>query len=551
VNPEKLWVLFRLFFNFKSIFMNKRPYIYLPLFLALALIVGILIGTYLLPSGNKNNSLFNFSRYDKFNDVMNYIESDYVDTINKKNLLEKAITGLLESLDPHSAYISAEDFNDANDPLKGNFDGIGVQFRVIRDSIVVINTVPGGPSEQLGILAGDRIVKIDGKNVAGIKIPDTEVMKRLKGKRGTTVSVSIFRKDEPGLLSFLITRNVIPTYSVDIAYMFNSEIGYIKLSKFSSTTADEVYNAIASLKNQGMRKLIFDLRGNGGGYLDAAISIADEFLPKGKTIVYTEGSHRARQNYYSENSGLFETQNMVILIDEFTASASEIVSGAIQDNDRGLIIGRRSFGKGLVQEQIQLNDGSAVRLTVARYHTPTGRCIQKPYTSDIYEYYSEFYNRLLDENADAADSLNFADTVRYKTPKGKIVYGGGGIMPDIYVPFKSEYISAYYRKTISKGLIYEYAFDYADKNRRQLKKYGNAKNFISSYQVSDETLNDFISFAEKKGLPKNEAEIKVAEPNLKALLKGAIGRNIYDDPAFYPVILPSDQIFQKALDVLK
>ncbi|HNW88867.1 MAG TPA: S41 family peptidase [Bacteroidales bacterium] len=532
--------------------MNKRFAIYLPIFFALTLIAGILAGRYLLPGAKNSSTLFNFNRYDKFNDVMNFIESDYVDTINKKTLLEKAVTGMLESLDPHSVYIPAEDFNEANDPLAGNFDGIGIQFRKVRDTIVVINTIPGGPSEKQGLLAGDRIVKIDGKNVAGIKIPDEEVMKRLKGPRGTTVKVGIYRRDEHKMLNFTITRNVIPTYSVDIAYMVDSRIGYIKLSKFSASTADEVYNAISSLKNQGMTQLIFDLRGNGGGYLDAAISIADEFLPENKMIVYTEGSHRPRQNHYSKNSGLFENNDLAILIDEFSASASEILAGAIQDNDRGTIIGRRSFGKGLVQEQIQLDDGSAIRLTVARYHTPTGRCIQKPYTSDIDKYYTEFYKSLLDEYVETADSLNFADTAeRYKTPKGKIVYGGGGIMPDIYIPYKSENVSAYYRKIVSKGLVYDYAFDYADKNRKSLKRYNNAKNFLSQFQVSNELFNDFITYAEQKGVVRDEVGIKLAGPGLKAMLKGYIGRNIFDDPAFYPVILTEDITFKKAIEVLK
>lgn len=531
--------------------MNKRSQIYLPFFFALTLIAGILVGNFLLPSVQNGNSILKFNRYDKFNDVINYIENDYVDTIKKSTLLEKAITGLLESLDPHSAYIPAADFNEANDPLKGNFDGIGIQFRVIRDTIAVINTIPGGPSEKKGVMAGDRIVKIDGKNVAGIKIPDADVMKKLKGPRGTVVNIRIYRRDEHKFLDVAITRNVIPTYSVDIAYMVDNKTGYIKLSKFSASTGEEVYNAISSLKKQGMVQLIFDLRGNGGGYLDEAINIADEFLPANKMIVYTEGSHRPRQNYYSKKNGLFETNKLVVLIDEFSASASEILAGAIQDNDRGLIIGRRSFGKGLVQEQTQLDDGSAIRLTVARYHTPTGRCIQKPYSADINEYYSEFFKRLLDEDADAADSMNFADTIRYKTPKGKIVYGGGGIVPDIYIPYKSEFISDYYRAIMNKGLIYEYAFDYADKHRKTLKQYGNAKNFISQFQITGDIFSDFINYAEKKGVARDEGGIKLAEPGLKALLKGAVGRNIFDDPAFYPVILKEDITFKKALEVLK
>jgi len=532
--------------------MNKRFAIILPLFFALTLIAGILAGKYLLRGAGNTSSLFGGSHYDKFNDVMNYIESDYVDTINKKILHEKAITGLLETLDPHSVYIPAEEFNEANAPLAGNFDGIGVQFRLIRDTIVVINTVAGGPSEKEGIHAGDRIVKIDGKNVAGKKITNEEVMKKLKGPRGTKVKVGIFRREEHKMMDFFITRNIIPTHSVDVAYMVNEKVGYIKLNTFSATTSDEVYDAISALLSQGMKQLIFDVRDNGGGYLDAAISIADQFLPDKNMIVYTEGSHRARKNNYSKNGGLFENGGLVILINEFSASASEILAGAVQDNDRGTIIGRRSFGKGLVQEQIKLRDGSAIRLTVARYYTPTGRCIQKPYSSDVYEYYMDFYKSLLDEDSGASDSLNFNDTVRYKTPKGKIVYGGGGIMPDIYIPNKSEFVSAYYRKILNKGsLLSDFAFDYADQNRKKLKQYQNAQNFVALFQISDDLFNNFIAYAASKGVARDDEGIKAAAPRLKVLLKANIGRNIFDDPAFYPVYLQDDITFKKALEVLK
>jgi carboxyl-terminal processing protease len=531
---------------------NKRPYIYLPIYFSLTLIVGIFLGTVLMPAFSGKSGLFSFGskHYDKLNDVLNYIENDYVDTISRKSLTEKAINGVLQSLDPHSAYISAEEFNDANDPLMGNFDGIGVQFRVIRDSITVINPVAGGPSEAKGIMGGDRIVKIDGKNVAGIKIKDAEVMKKLKGPRGTEVTVSIFRKGLNKLKDYTITRNVIPTYSVDIAYMANPYIGYIKLSKFSASTYEEMVAAISKLEKQGMEKLILDLRGNGGGYLDAAINLADEFLDDKKLIVYTEGTHRRKKNYYAKHDGVFEKNEMVVLIDDFSASASEIVSGAIQDNDRGLIIGRRSFGKGLVQEQINLADGSAVRLTVARYHTPTGRCIQKPYNGNSEEYYLEFYQRIMEEDAGIIDSLNFSDTIKYKTPKGKIVYGGGGIMPDIYVPVKTEFISDYYRKVLNKGLINEFGFDYADKNRIALNSFGSAKNYIAHFNVTQKILDDFIAYAEVKGIKRDDEGIKLAEKTLQTQLKGAIGRNIYDDAAFYPVILPVDKIFEKAVNVL-
>ncbi len=531
---------------------NKRPFIYLPIFFALTLILGIFLGTTLIPALNGRGNLFSFksNHYDKFNDVMNYIQNDYVDTINKNNLTEKSLNSLLQTLDPHSAYISADEFNDVNDPLMGNFDGIGVQFRVIHDTITVLNTVPGGPSEKLGILGGDRIVKIDGKNAAGVKIKDVDVMKRLKGKRGTTVNVNIYRKSEKKYYDFAITRNVIPTNAVDYSYMVNQNIGYIKLSKFSASTFDEIDAALSKMTKQGMTKLIFDMRGNGGGYLDAAINIADEFLSAKKLIVYTEGSHRPKKSYYATSDGLFENNDLVILIDEFSASATEIVSGAIQDNDRGTIIGRRSFGKGLVQEQIQLGDGSAIRLTVARYHTPTGRCIQKPYSGDYEKYYMDFYKRLVEDEAEAMDSVNLADTIKYKTPGGKIVYGGGGIMPDIYVPYKTEFLSDYYRKILNKGLIYDFGFDYADNHRKFLRCYINARKYLLEFSVTPAIFQEFIAFAEKNGIKRDDEGIKAAETTLKALIKGAIGRNIFDDAAYYPAVLPADKVFEKAVEVL-
>lgn len=531
---------------------NRRPYIYLPIYFSITLILGIFIGIILIPSlSNKSNLIsIGTKSYDKLNDLLNYIENEYVDTISRNALTERTINGLLHSLDPHSAYISAEMFKEANEPLVGNFDGIGVQFRVINDTITVINTVAGGPSEKMSILGGDRIVKIDGKNVAGIKIKDEDVMKKLKGPRGTQVVVNIYRKSTKQFKEFTIIRNVIPTYSVDISYMPAPAIGYIKLSKFSASTYDEMVEAISKLEKQGMKKLILDLRGNGGGYLDAAINLADEFLDDKKLIVYTEGAHRSKKNYYAKNKGLFEKNELVVLIDEFSASASEIISGAVQDNDRGLIIGRRSFGKGLVQEQIQLADGSAVRLTVARYHTPTGRCIQKPYSGDMEEYYMEFYQRLMEEDAEIIDSLNLLDTIKYKTPMGKVVYGGGGIMPDIYVPNKAEFISDYYRKVLNKGLINDFAFKYADNNRTSLRSYGSAQGFMASFNITQNVFNDFVAYAETKGVKRNEDGIKLAEETLRTQIKGAIGRNIYDDDAFYPVILKVDKVFEKAITVL-
>ncbi len=530
--------------------MNKRPYIYLPILFSLVLILGIIIGAKLLPVSSFSNVFnLNYSNTNKLNDIINFIEQEYVDSVSKNKLVEDAITGMLQSLDPHSDYIPASEFAEANDPLVGNFDGIGVQFKVIKDTIIVIAVIHGGPSEKQGLAPGDRIVKINAKNVAGIKIKDQEVMKQLKGKKGTEVTVSIYRKGKPQLIDFTITRGEIPTYSVDIAYMVTNLIGYIKLEKFSGTTVEEFTTALKTLKEKGMKKLIFDLRGNGGGYLDAAISICDQFLSADKLILYTEGFHRKRKTYYSTGEGLFENGALVILIDEMSASASEIVSGAMQDNDRATIIGRRSFGKGLVQEQSKLVDGSAIRLTVARYHTATGRCIQKPYTSSVAEYYMEFYQRLLEEGM-VSDSINEGDTVKFTTPKGKIVYGGGGIMPDIYVSSKSEEYSAYFKKLNDKNLIYLFAFEYADKNRKQLNAYKNANNYISSFVITPQIFNDFTNYCEKSGVKKSDADIVKSGDLIKTYIKAFIGRNIFNDEAFYPVLLPKDKVFKKALEVI-
>jgi carboxyl-terminal processing protease len=530
--------------------MNKRPYIYLPILFSLVLILGIIIGAKLLPVSSFSNVLnFNYSNTNKLNDIINYIEQEYVDSVSKNKLVEDAITGMLQNLDPHSDYIPAAEFADANAPLVGNFDGIGVQFKVIKDTIIVMAVIHDGPSQKVGLAAGDRIVKINNKNVAGIKIKDQEVMKQLKGKKGTEVTVSIYRKGKPNLIDYTITRGEIPTYSVDIAYMVTSQIGYIKLEKFSGTTVEEFTNALKTLKGKGMKKLIFDLRGNGGGYLDAAISICDQFLPADKLILYTEGYHRKKKTYYSTGEGIFENGALVILIDEMSASASEIVSGAMQDNDRATIIGRRSFGKGLVQEQSKLVDGSAIRLTVARYHTATGRCIQKPYNSSIAEYYMEFYQRLLDEGM-VSDSIMEGDTLKFTTPKGKTVYGGGGIMPDIYVSSKSAEYSPYFKKINDKNLIYLFAFEYADKNRKQLNAYRSASGFISAFSVTPQIFNDFTLFCEKSGVKKADVDIVKSGELIKTYIKAFIGRNIFNDEAFYPVLLTKDKVFIKALEVI-
>jgi len=530
--------------------MNKnRLKLYLPLIFSGILIFGILAGLELSRIGN-GGSLLGPRRENKINEVINYVKRNYVDTVNKGQLEEKAITGLLQSLDPHSLYISASEFHDATDPLLGSFEGIGVQFRIERDSITVINCVSGGPAEKLGIKAGDRIVKIDGKKGAGIKITNNDVLRKLKGKKGTRVKVSVYRWGMKELLEFTITRDVIPTYSLDISYMVDPGIGYIRLNNFSATTNDEITKALKDLNSRGMNKLILDLRGNGGGFLQAAIDVADQFLPDGKLIVYTQGVHHPKEVAYSTSGGLYETGELIVLIDEWSASASEILAGAIQDNDRGTIIGRRSFGKGLVQEQLNFSDGSAARVTVARYYTPTGRCIQKPYKNGSEDYYNDYYHRFISGEMENPDSIHFPDSLKFKTPKGKIVYGGGGIMPDIYVPVEKDTLSKYFNLLVNKGLIYQYAFDYTDKNRKILH-YKSFDDFNRNFTITDEIYADFISYSAKSGIRHEGKNLPVSDQKVKVYLKAYIGRNILDNPGFYPVLNTIDDTFLKAVSTLK
>lgn len=530
---------------------SKKFHVYLPIILALVFIAGIFLGGILSTNSSLNKKIFSFSDYDKLKDVMNYIENSYVDTVTKEELTEDAISSLLDKLDPHSSYITAAEFNDANDPLEGSFEGIGVEFRIQHDTITVINVIAGGPAEEKDVRAGDRIVKINDKNVASVKITNAQVMKLLKGTKGTKVTISVFRHGVKELLDFTITRGVIPTYSMDIAYMVTDNIGLIKLNKFSATTYDEFVKGLTDLKNKGMTKLILDLRDNGGGYLKAAINVADEFLPEGKLIVYTKGAHKSKEEEFATKTGYFESGSVVVLINEFTASASEIVAGALQDNDRATIIGRRSFGKGLVQEQLKLSDGSAIRLTVSRYYTPTGRCIQNPYDDGTEEYYNEFYQRFIDGELENVDSIKFADSLKFTTPKGKIVYGGGGIMPDVFVGLEKNENSKYFVTLFNKGLITQYSFDCVDKNRNAYETtYTDADNFIKNFSVDETIFNDFISYAEKNGVKKDKEEILLSEKKIMSYLKAFIGRNLFDDAAFYPVLYQTDKTVLKAVDVL-
>ena len=531
---------------------NSKVFIYLPIAFSLVLIAGMWIGLLLNRNEVSNTSIFPFrdATYNKVDDVVDYISHNYVDSVNVDEMETFAIDGMLQDLDPHTQYIPANEIKEVNDPLLGSFEGIGISFRIEKDTITVINPIAGGPSQKVGLMAGDRIVKINDTLAVGIS--NTGAIKKLKGPKGTKVKVSVFRRGVPKLMDFTITRDVIPTYSLDIAYMVNKDIGYIKLNKFSATTYKEFDKAAKDLKKQGMTKLILDLRGNAGGFLRAAINVADEFLPSGKLIVYTQGRNRPRNYAFATDRGELIKDTLVILIDEGTASASEIVAGAIQDNDRGLIIGRRSFGKGLVQEQVSLPDGSALRLTIARYYTPTGRCIQRPYKKDKFDaYYTDWIHRYEDGEMTNADSIRFNDSLKYKTPGGKTVYGGGGIMPDIYVPLITDTIHTYYNSLANKGIIFQFAFDYTDAHRATLQKYKDFESFDRGFNMSNKDYKDLVAFATDKGISATQKKVKVSKDKIKILFKAYVGRNILDEKGFYPIFHEIDTTFKRAVSELE
>ena len=515
--------------------------------LVAGVIIGFLASQLTMPKRQKPT----VAAVSKFDEVMYYVNTSYVDTVHTERIEQAAIVAMMDELDPHSQYISLDEFNAVNDPLLGSFEGIGVQFRIVEDTVTIVNTIKGGPSEKVGIMAGDRIVYVNDSLIAGIKIQNDSVMRLLKGPKGTKVRVRNYRRGVDGLIDFTITRDVIPTYSIDIAYMLDAETGYIKLSRFSATTYNEFVEAAKKLKGQGMQKLVFDLRGNSGGYLSAAVDIADEFLPKGSLVVFTEGRVKPRAAYYARHKGLLETMPVAVLIDGESASASEIVAGALQDNDRGTIIGRRSFGKGLVQEQLMLSDGSAIRLTVARYYTPTGRCIQKPFDGTREDYLMESYERYENGELFSADSIHFADSLRYTTPKGKTVYGGGGIMPDVYVPLVDDSTQYYFNRITNQGVLYQYAFDYCDRHRRELARYADVDAFAKGFRVSDAMFGELVKQADAKGIKGTESDKQVARREADILLKAYIARNLFDEAGFYPIYRPMDDMLQRALEVLQ
>lgn len=481
------------------------------------------------------------------------IENLYVDNTDEVKLVEDAITGMLDKLDPHSTYTDPEETKEMTTPLVGNFDGIGIQFNMLTDTVYVIQVIPGGPSEKVGLMTGDRIVQVNDTVIAGVKMKTSEIMKRLRGPKGTEVSIKVKRGNEPELLEFKIVRGNIPVHSLDAAYMADKHTGYIKLNRFAASSTGEVENAILDLKKKGMQNLILDLQGNGGGYLNIAIDLADEFLTKGKLIVYTEGSKQKREDAKATNRGLMEEGRVVILVDESSASASEILAGAVQDWDRGVIVGRRTFGKGLVQKPIPLPDGSMIRLTVARYYTPTGRCIQKPYESGKSEDYArDFINRYNHGELLSADSIHFPDSLKYNTLEtNRTVYGGGGIMPDVFIPVDTARYTDYHRHLVATGLITRAAMNYEDRHRDELKKsYKKPEKFEELFEVDDEILEDLLRLAEDEGITFKEEEYTHSLPLISLQIKALIARDIFDMAEYYRIMNKANDSFAEALRII-
>ena len=479
------------------------------------------------------------------------IENFYVDTANMDKVTEDAIIAALKELDPHSAYISKKDVEKANEPLVGSFEGIGVTYQLIRDTITVISPTAGGPSEKVGIMAGDQIIKIEGENAFGKKIDNEYVQKRLRGKKGTKVTVSVKRGNDPELLDFEIIRDKIPLNSINAAYMLDNHVGYIKLDRFAQESTQEFKEAFAKLQAQGMESLIFDLRGNTGGYLNTAIELVDQFIDNDKLIVFTEGLNSPRQEWRSTKDGLYTNGKLVVLIDEGSASASEILSGAIQDHDRGVVIGRRSFGKGLVQRPFNLPDGAQIRLTTSRYHTPSGRCIQRPYENGVEDYAKEMTKRLEHGEYFHADSIHFPDSLKYKTEGGRTVYGGGGIMPDIFIPVDTSYNSKLYTNLVRKGAMNRFTTDYGLKHRDEIKaKYGDFEQFNKNFVVRQDLIEGLKKAAEEAKVEWNEEQFQHSEKFILLQVKALIARNVWETQEYYRVMSSTDQGVQKALEIL-
>ena len=523
----------------------------MPLLLAICLVVGIVIGSFYANhfSGNKLGIINTSS--NKLNALLRIINDQYVDTVNMPDLVEEAMPLILSELDPHSAYIPAKDLQAVNDDLKGSFSGIGVQFTIQDDTIHINSVIQGGPSEKVGLMAGDRIVEVDDSTFVGKKVTNSEAMRKLKGPKGSKVKLGIFRPGESSILHFMVTRGDIPVKSIDATYMVNNKFGYIKVNKFGETTYSELLVALANLNQKNCKGLIMDLRGNTGGYMAAAIQMVNEFLPNNRLIVYTQGRKSPREDYKSNGTGSNPKMPIVVLVDEGSASSSEIFAGAIQDNDRGTIIGRRTFGKGLVQQPIEFSDGSAIRLTIARYYTPSGRCIQKPYEKGKDEAYEmDLLTRYEHGEFFSADSIKQNEKVVYHTRLGRPVYGGGGIMPDIFVPQDTTGMTSYFRMAATRGLIIRYTFDYTDRNRSKLQEFGNYETLLA-YLKTQNLLNDFAKWADSKGLKRRNNLMYKSKKLFELALYGNIIYNMLGLQANIEYINKDDQTVKKAIEVLE
>jgi carboxyl-terminal processing protease len=519
----------------------------------LNLIVVMLITTIIsIPSSTLSAQEKVPQNMQKFGRLLRLVESYYVDSADIDELTEKAIVHLLGELDPHSVYMSKDEVDKMNEPLVGNFEGIGISFNIFKDTLLVTSIIAGGPSEKVGLFAGDRILEVDNKNIAGTGIKNSDVFDLLRGNKGTTVNLKVLRKNSPGLLDFSIVRDKIPINSLEASYMINDNTGFIRLSRFSATTTEEFVTAMKDLKKQNVQNLILDLRGNGGGYLKSAIEISEQFLKNNDLVVYTSGLNEPKREYRASVSGEFKKGNLVVLVDESSASASEIVAGAVQDWDRGIIVGRRSFGKGLVQKPYYLTDGSMVRLTTAHYYTPSGRGIQKPYDEGVAEYKEDYQKRLSHGEMFNADSIVFSDSLKFKTlVNSRDVYGGGGIMPDIFIPIDTSVHYPYMNRLRRNNIVNNFTLEYVDKQREQIKsKFPDFKNFDAKFEVSEEMIAEIVENGAKEGIEKNDESLEFIKSDLKREVKALLARDLYSRDDFYKVYYKDDKAIIEALKVI-
>lgn len=534
-------------------YKNTLRNIIYPLLLAVAVAVGIAAGS-LVGRNDIESQLRGVARSqnsDKISYTLSLINQLYVDSVNLDSIAESVLPVLIKELDPHSIYIPASEMAAANETLDGEFDGIGVVFNMATDTIIVLNVISSGPSDKAGVKAGDRIIKINDSIVAGKKIDQNNIVKKLRGKRGTTVNLSLERSGIKDLVPVTVERGIIPIKSLDAAFMIVPQTGFLKLSAFAKNSHTEITKALSQLKMEGMTRLIFDLRGNTGGFLDQSILIANEFLGDKKLIVYTEDKYKRRTEEFSNGQGKYSDINLAILIDEGSASSSEILSGAVQDNDRGTVIGRRSFGKGLVQQQIPYPDGSALRLTIARYYTPTGRSIQKPYVRGNDDYQEDILNRYEHNEFFSADSIKFIDSLKFTTPGGRTVYGGGGIMPDVFIPMDTSDITKYFIEVSGRNILYKYTIEYADKHRQALNKVTTAAELKNLLDNDTKLFDNFIAYATKRGIKPNQQQIDRSRALMTAQIRAYIGRNTpLEDIGFYSNIYPIDNVVVKAIEIL-